>query len=112
VSCLNHRIASDKLDELRSRLLEKHPGLDVDVVAADLATRGSAAASAVKVSDLGRRIDVLVNNAGVGLHGDFVDQDAAQIQLNCATLVELTALFLRARTVPRRHRDRVLRPHR
>jgi short-subunit dehydrogenase len=54
------------------------------------------------VSDLGRRIDILVNNAGVGLHGDFVGQEAsanaAQIQLNCGTLVELTALFLPAMT--------------
>ena len=57
---------ADKLDELRSRLLAKHQGLEVDVVAADLSTPGSAAELAEKVSGLGRRIDVLVNNAGVG----------------------------------------------
>ena len=43
-------------------------------------------------------IDILVNNAGVGLHGKFVGQEpdanAAQIQLNCGTLVDLTARFL------------------
>ena len=36
-------------------------------------------------------------NAGIGLHGDFAEQKAdensSQIQLNCTTLVELTALF-------------------
>ncbi len=91
---------ADKLDQLRTRLLQISPGLTVDVIPADLAVPGSAAAVAARVADLGRRIDVLVNNAGVGLHGDFADQDvdanSAQIQLNCVTLVELTGLFLPA----------------
>ena len=90
----------EKLAQLRSRLLELNPGLTIDVVAADLSVPGSAADLAAAVEKLGRRIDVLVNNAGIGLHGDFVTQDAgknsAQIQLNCGTLVELTGLFLPA----------------
>lgn len=96
---------ADKLAALRDRLLETHPGLQVDVVAADLAAPGSAAELASKVADLGRRVDVLVNNAGVGLHGDFVGQDvatnAAQIQLNCVTLTELTGIYLPAMTKAR-----------
>lgn len=96
---------ADKLSELRSRLLELVPGLRVDVIAADLSVPGSAAALASKVSDLGRRIDVLINNAGVGLHGAFTTQEAernaAQIQLNCGTLVELTATYLPAMTTAR-----------
>lgn len=93
---------ADKLAELRSKLLALHPGIEVDVVSADLSVPGSAAELASTVSGLGRRIDVLVNNAGIGLHGDFVGQEvsanAGQIQLNCTTLVELTALFLPAMT--------------
>jgi len=96
---------ADKLAALRDRLLETHPGLLVDVVAADLAVPGSAAELASKVADLGRRVDVLVNNAGVGLHGDFVGQDvaanAAQVQLNCVTLTELTGIYLPAMTKAR-----------
>jgi short-subunit dehydrogenase len=96
---------ADKLAELRGRLLESSPGLQVDVVAADLSLAGSAADLASKVGDLGRRIDILVNNAGVGLHGDFAGQEAAanaaQIQLNCVTLVELTGLYLPAMTTAR-----------
>ena len=88
---------ADKLDQLRTELLERSPALKIDVVTADLSIPGSAADLAVKVEALGRRVDILVNNAGVGLHGDFVSQDraanAAQIQLNCVTLVELTALY-------------------
>lgn len=96
---------ADKLAALRDRLLEAHPGLQVDVVAADLAVPGSAAELASKVADLGRRVDVLVNNAGVGLHGDFVGRDvaanAAQVQLNCVTLTELTGIYLPAMTKAR-----------
>jgi len=92
----------DKLAALRARLLEQHPGLTIDIVTADLSVPGSAAELASKVGSLGRRIDILINNAGVGLHGDFVTQgvaeNSAQIQLNCVTLVELTGLFLPAMT--------------
>ncbi|MET0451661.1 MAG: SDR family oxidoreductase, partial [Mycobacterium sp.] len=96
---------ADKLEELRDRLLESSPTLTVDVVAADLSQPGSAAQLAARVRDLGRNVEILVNNAGVGLHGDFVDQqaevNAAQVQLNCTTLVELTALFMPAMTQAR-----------
>ncbi|MGV1089042.1 MAG: SDR family NAD(P)-dependent oxidoreductase [Mycobacterium sp.] len=92
----------DKLAQLRTRLLEANPGLTIDIVAADLAVPGSAAELASKVTKLGRTIDILINNAGVGLHGDFVEQgvaeNSAQIQLNCVTLVELTGLFMPAMT--------------
>ena len=92
----------DKLAELRTRLLELSPGLTVDVIAADLSVPGAAAELATTIGTLGRRIDILINNAGVGLHGDFVAQkvgeNSAQMQLNCVTLVELTALFMPAMT--------------
>lgn len=92
----------DKLAQLRTRLLELSPGLTIDVIAADLSVPGSAATLAATIADLGRPIDILINNAGVGLHGDFVRQgvaeNSAQVQLNCVTLVELTGLFMPAMT--------------
>lgn len=92
----------EKLAELRDRLLKLSPELTIDVIAADLSVPGSATDLAAKVEKLGRRIDILVNNAGVGGHGDFVQEsvakNAAQIQLNCVSLVELTGLFLPAMT--------------
>ncbi len=96
----------DKLAQLRTRLLEMSPGITVDVIPADLAVPGSAEQLAAKVKDLGRSVDILINNAGVGNHGDFVTQsiaeNAAQIQLNCVTLVELTGLFMPAMTKAKR----------
>lgn len=97
---------ADRLAGLRDVLVAAHPGIVVDVIAADLAVPGSGAELQNSVRELGRTVDVLVNNAGVGLHGDFVDQDpesnAGQIQLNCGTLVDLTARFLPPMT-RRRH---------
>ncbi len=90
----------DKLAQLRDGIIGRHPNTTVDVIAADLAEPGSGAELEKKVGALGRNIDILINNAGVGLHSKFVDQspepNAAQIQLNCGTLVDLTARYLPA----------------
>lgn len=89
---------ADKLEQLRSRLLTRHPARQIDVIPADLAEVGAAAKLSGQVEALGRHVDVLINNAGIGLHGRVADQDpaanAAMIQLNCVALVELTGLLL------------------
>lgn len=91
---------ADRLEALRERLTARHPGITVDIVTADLARPGSGAELAARVGELNRGVDVLVNNAGIGLHGAFHTQDpdanAGAVQLNCATLVDLTARFLPA----------------
>ena len=67
---------AEKLAQLHDALVAKHPQIVVDVIAEDLAVPGSGAELATKIRELGRTIDVLVNNAGVGLHSKFVDQAA------------------------------------
>lgn len=97
---------AEKLADLRVSLLERHPGLRIDVLTADLSVPGAAAELTHQVQELGARIDVLINNAGVGSHGQFIDevpeQVAAQIQLNCGSVVDLTARFLPAMVRARR----------
>jgi len=97
---------ADRLEALRESLLARHPGIVVDVVTADLAVAVSGAQLAAEISELGRTVDILVNNAGIGLHGAFHTQDpdanAGAVQLNCGTLVDLTARYLPA-MVERRH---------
>ncbi len=97
---------ADRLESLRHTLSARHPGIVVDVLTADLAAPGSSAELQDRVRELGRSVDVLINNAGIGLHGPFVAQEpesnAGQIQLNCGTLVDLTARFLPA-MIERRH---------
>jgi uncharacterized protein len=93
---------TDKLEKLRATLLGRHPGLQIDVLTADLAAPEAAAKVVEQVSGLGRHVDILINNAGVGSHGRFVEEDpqqlAGQIQLNCGALVDLTARLLPAMT--------------
>lgn len=97
---------AERLETLRRTLVARHPGIVVDILTADLSGAGSGAEVEGGVRELGRSVDVLINNAGIGLHGKFVDQEpeanTAQIQLNCGTLVDLTARFLPG-MVERRH---------
>ncbi len=90
----------DQLVALRAELLAAHPGRRIDVLAIDLSVSGSGAAVAAAAAERGLHVEILVNNAGVGSHDSFVEEDPAalarQIQLNCATLVDLTARFLPA----------------
>ena len=84
---------ADRLAELAAELGERH-GITATPIAMDLA-RADAASDLL--AELGRRgiaVDTLVNNAGFGMRGDFLEADperiGAMIQLNVATLVALT----------------------
>ena len=71
----------------------------------DLAEPGAGAELQRQVQERGISIDVLINNAGVGSHAPFVEEApekaAALIQLNCGSLVDLTARFLPTMTYAR-----------
>ena len=70
----------------------------VHVITADLASPDSPQRIFDEVSKAGLNVDVLVNNAGFGLHGGFAElplrRQMEMIQVNIAALVELTGLFL------------------
>ena len=89
---------ADRLEQLCAALLDRHPGLVIDVIAADLSEPGAAAEIARRVDAAGRRIDVLINNAGAAYRGPFAEEGpehvAGQIQLNAGSVAGLTARFL------------------
>ena len=93
-----------KLRTLATEIAAAHR-VRVDVLPADLAEPGAGAALADRVAALGRTVDLLINNAGFATHGDVADADPgrllAQIQLNCAAVVDLTTRFLPAMTARR-----------
>ena len=89
----------DKLRVLASALHAAH-GTRTDVLPADLARPGTAAALAAALRRKRRPIDVLVNNAGVLEHGAFGAIDAARhqqlIDLNVSGLTAMLAAFVPA----------------
>ncbi len=90
---------ADRLEQLSTELpTEAH------VIPCDLAT--DAASLADRVAELGLRVSLLVNNAGFGTSGPFLEQDpkrdAEQVRLNCEAVVTLTHAFLPAMAEQRR----------
>ena len=80
--------------------LEESAGVKVDVIALDLSEPDAARRLFEATEGAGKPIDVLVNNAGGGVHQYFVDlaweQIARQIQLNVVSLTELTHRYANA----------------
>ncbi len=86
-----------ELDSTASKL--KAGGIDVITISKDLFKQGAAAELYSEVKDKGIEIDVLVNDAGQGLYGKFIDTDLEReiniIQLNIVALISLTKPFLK-----------------
>ncbi len=83
-------------------------GARATVIAADLADRDGAARVTDALAERAITIDVLVNNAGVGLSGAFAEHalsdELALLQLDIVSLVELTRRLLPAMLHVRRGR--------
>jgi short-subunit dehydrogenase len=86
-----------KLAALADELRAAH-GVEARVVVADLGRPEGAGRLFEAVEAAGVPVDVLVNNAGVGLHGPFagtsLSRELEMIQLNVTSLTELTKRFL------------------
>lgn len=82
---------ADRLESLAAEL-----PTDAYAVPCDLATEASALSG--RVADLGIDVDLLVNNAGFGTSGPFLDhdpkRDAEEVRVNCEAIVTLTHAFL------------------
>lgn len=86
-----------KLEELKSSL-EQQFGIQVNVIAKDLAIPNAALEVYQETESLGIQIDYLINNAGFGLYGKFETTDWLQesnmIQVNITALTQFTKLYL------------------
>lgn len=72
-------------------------GVQADVVTADLSVPDAASTVVTEVDKRGLSVDILINNAGFGTHGDLADADPARVHaevtLNVTTLTDLTTVF-------------------
>ena len=66
----------DRLDEMAAEL--RASGRSVEVLPADLADRNAVARVVERLSDPDRPIDLLVNNAGFGIHASLLDADVSE----------------------------------
>lgn len=101
--------STDKLAQLAAEL-EKAYKIRATVVTADLAQSRGPDQVFAATQQAGIEIDVLVNNAGFGQFGLYVDTDLneelQQLQLNITSLTHLTKLYLKP--MVQRGRGRIL----
>jgi uncharacterized protein len=85
------------LEKLSAELQAAH-GIQVHILSADLSRPETPKRIFQELSAQNITVDVLVNNAGFGLHGEFVDLPLPGqldiIHVNITALTELTGLFL------------------
>lgn len=88
----------ERLDALAAEIGTTTPAATVHVIELDLTQPSAAQQVADVAASRGLAVQLLVNDAGFGTHGRFVELDAKrevdEIQLNCVTLVALTHAFL------------------
>ena len=92
----------DKLEILKKEIFEEiSKNIKITVIENDLSLENAAERLYNQVKSKKLKINVLVNNAGVGIYGKFSEFDEetmkrndAMINLNIKAVVELTRLFL------------------
>lgn len=90
--------AADELERIATDFSGSY-GVAVRIIAADLFEPQAAEAIYWQLKDEGIVVDYLVNDAGQGVYGQFVETDLQReiqiVQLNIVALLVLTKLFLR-----------------
>ena len=90
--------SEDKLGKIRENLEKKYAS-SVEAIPCDLTVKDSAKSVYEKVKEKGIKIDVLVNNAGFGDFGEFVECDFEKqyemVNLNIIALMQMTHCFLK-----------------
>lgn len=86
-----------KLEAAAQQIRREHPTA-IEIIVADLAKLDGARQVYAAVQHMGLKVDVLINNAGAGVYGEFATTDLAEelamIQLNIGAVVQLTKLFV------------------
>ena len=89
----------DKLLSCAQSLRKDFPNITVHYFSIDLAQQGAAGALYEKIDMHELEVDFLINDAGVGDHGLFIENEMQKeldmINLNIVAVMELTKLFLR-----------------
>jgi hypothetical protein len=86
----------DRLETLAAELTAK--GTEVRIVKADLNDPDAPQKIYDATEGAGLTVDILINNAGLGQYGAFIQseiaQELSQVRVNCEAMVRLTRLFV------------------
>ena len=86
----------ERLEQLAAELTMLH-GVQAHVIVADLGDPRAPVAIFEEVRERGLSVDFLVNNAGFGSNGAFLEQplprEAEMVEVNCTALLQLSHLF-------------------
>ena len=97
----------ERLEELARNLAAQNK-VEVRVFVADLAVPDGPETIFEFTTAQGIEVELLINNAGFGVYGEFADRDARRltemVQVNCIAAVHLTRLYL-PRMVAQGHGD-------
>jgi uncharacterized protein len=89
---------TEPMERLAEELRQRH-SVQVVVEGMDLSQAGAGAGLKARIDARGIPVEILVNNAGYGLYGAFLNQPLEKItnmlQLNMMTVTELTYVFAR-----------------
>ena len=89
----------ERLEKTAASLRADH-GVEVEVLPADLTDRGALARVEARLLDAARPVDLLVNNAGFGLKGRFLDNSAdaetAMLEVLVVAVMRLSHAALKA----------------
>ncbi len=89
---------AEPMEQLAATLRAQH-GIQVVVESIDLAQAGAGLELRQRIQARGLQVDVLINNAGYGTFGEFVERPLEttldMLQLNVMSLTELTHAFAR-----------------
>lgn len=93
---------ADRMAAIKAEL-EPRYGVSVETICADLSVRADVDALAARLEDPERPIDLLVNNAGFGLHAKILDPETLPLQerafdVMCKAVLILSAAAGRAMT--------------
>jgi uncharacterized protein len=87
----------ERLRELAQGLSAQH-GVRADAIACDLADRSDRDRLAERILELGRDVEILVNNAGFGAYGQFAEIEPGpqlgMVRVNVEAVVDMTARYV------------------
>ena len=81
----------DRLDEVAKTVSQKY-GVSVTVIAQDLAAPGAVAKLEKAVNAKKLTVDVLINNAGFGVNGFFIEEERSRTQEEIALNIGVLAV--------------------